>query len=146
MSFGAQDLRPGKDVFSVEGTYLGTVIWVATKPFNSLPHSHGGEGESGEGSSPPAFSGEAIGPMPTAHLGNTGPSRQSPATDYAAAPDGTPLPRTRSPTELVVLRLLTSLNWSTLRPRLLRVPVSLVQAVSHERIVLAPSSDAAAVG
>ena len=38
--------------------------------------------------------------------------------------------------ELLVLRLFVALNWSTLRPRLRRIPVALIQAVTLERIIL----------
>jgi hypothetical protein len=54
--------------------------------------------------------------------------------------DGRLPPSRGSNAELLVLRLLTSLNWATLRPRVWRVPVSLVQVASHERIVLAVSA------
>jgi hypothetical protein len=40
------------------------------------------------------------------------------------------------PTELIVLRGLVALNRATLKPRLRRIPVSQVQLVSLERIVL----------
>jgi hypothetical protein len=148
MSFAARDLRPGKDVFAVDGAYLGTVIWLVTDGAVRLPRSRARERDvgtvdicvgprlGGEGS-PSAFSGEAIGPMPTSDLGNTGPSSQSPSTAYATSPKRLDATDTRQPTALVVVRLLTSLNWSTLRPRVWRIPVSLVQAASHERIVLA---------
>jgi len=146
MSFSEQDLRPGKDVFSADGTYLGTVVWVTLKP---LPPNSRFRGEEKQGlgyeHAHPPFSGEAIGPMPTAALGNSGPYRQSSATGYATSSAGTAT-ATRLPTELVVLRLLTSLNWSTLRPRLRRIPVSLVQAVSHERIVVSASPDTDPLG
>ena len=133
MSFDARDLRRGMDVFAVNGAYLGTVVWVVTRSqtHDSAPATHPTQGG-------PTFSGEAIGPMPTASLGNGGPRSQSAATAYATSPACISVDRhgPRQPTELVVLRLLTSLNWSTLRPRVRRIPVGLVQAVSHERIVL----------
>ena len=78
--------------------------------------------------------------MPTAALGNSGPRRQTATTDYASVPDVPTYRPARAPADMVVLRMLTSLNWSTLRPRLRRIPVSLVQAVSLERIVLSATS------
>ena len=133
MSVTAPYLLRGKDVFDALGSYLGTVVWVRDRrrTQGSMPAARAWQ----DGST---FSGEAIGPMPTAALGNTGPRSQSQATAYATSLAGTRAGEqsTRQPTELVVLRLLTSLNWSTLRPRVRRIPFGLVQAVSHERIVL----------
>src|SRR5436189_4966802 len=107
MSFAARDLRRGKDVFDLAGTYLGTVIWVMSKPEDRLPLARGRErGPGGEGL-PEAFSGEAIGPMPTSALGNTGPSSQSPITNYATYPNRADTLDARQPTTLVVVRLLT---------------------------------------
>lgn len=143
MTFDGRDLRRGKDVFAVDGTYLGTVVWtIGGRPAGRQPIGHQRPADrtrtgevSGEtsGDAGPAFSGEALGPMPTSALGNTGPSRQSTVTAYATR---SPSDLEPQPAELVVLRLLTSLDWSTLRPRLWRIPVGLVQSVSHERIVL----------
>jgi len=134
MSFGARDLRPGKDVFDADGAYLGTVVWLVTRrpPHDAARSAH-------RASAGSTFSGESIGPMPTGALGNSGPRSQSPSTAYATTPprDRAGTDDARQPTELIILRLLTSLNWSTLRPRVRRIPVGLVQAVSHERIVLA---------
>lgn len=133
MSVAGRHLLRGKDVFDAVGAYLGTVVWVRGRrrtqdsaPATRAPH---------DGS---PFSGEAIGPMPTTALGNTGPRSQSPATAYATSAAGYRVgdQATRRPAELVVLCLLTSLNRSTLRPRVRRIPFGLVQAVSHERIVL----------
>lgn len=146
MSFDARDLRPGKDVFGSDGTYLGTVVWTlggppagvrrAGLPDRTADQLPRGDSAGASHDRASAFSGEALGPMPTAALGNGGPGRQSMATTYATTPDETSPRRTAAPSELVVLRLLTSLDWSTLRPRIWRIPVSLVQCVSHERIVL----------
>ena len=156
MSFDSRDLRRGKDVFDAAGTYLGTVTWVVMKTDDRLPVSRRREIDVGAGSEracepkeiraaqrrgpggeslTSAFSGESTGPMPTVALGNSGPRSQSPSNAYATAlrPG---VGAGRQPKDLIVLRLLTSLNWSTLRPRVWRIPVSLVQTVSHERIVL----------
>jgi hypothetical protein len=139
MSFDAPDLRRGMDVFDAAGTYLGTVVWVTSRALPRPPDSPARATPAHHADQP--FSGEAIGPMPTASLGNSGPRSQSPTTAYATSSAAARIGKhgARRPTELVVLRLLTSLNWSTLRPRVRRIPVSRVQAVSHERIVLAVS-------
>lgn len=133
MSVAARHLLRGKDVFDAEGTYLGTVVWVRDRR-----RTQGSAPAARASQAGPSFSGEAIGPMPTAALGNAGPRSQSPGTAYATSTAGYRVDEraTRQPAELVVLRLLTSLNWSTLRPRVRRIPIGLVQAVSHERIVL----------
>ena len=134
MSFAARDLRRGMDVFDADGTYLGSVVWLITRqsgrsavqpPRDSAARS--------------TFSGEAIGPMPTEALGNSGPRSQASSTAYATTPhpERRGVEDARRPTTLIVLRMLTSLNWSTLRPQLRRISISQVQTVSYERIVLA---------
>jgi hypothetical protein len=140
MSFNARDLRRWMDVFSSDGVYLGTVVWIIHQPATPGPHSPAWERGSSAGVSSSlsgaSFSGESLGPMPTAALGNGGPGRQSAATNHASAPAPGTGRHARRPAELVVLRMLTSLNWSTFRPSVRRIPVSMVQAASLERIVL----------
>jgi hypothetical protein len=136
LSFTDRDLRRGMDVYSADNVYLGTVIWVrlqggAQDPQRSTSILTGQD----------AFSGESLGPMPTARIGNSGPRSQSPRTAYASTPMVTADCAPRRPVELLAVRMLTALNWSTLRPRVWRIPVSLVQIVSLERIVLSCSAD-----
>ena len=119
------------DVFSADGVYLGTVAWIGHQRGQAEPHA-----ATASATSPSTFSGEALGPMPTARIGNDGPSRQTPATAYASGPRSVSTGSTRSPAELLVLRMMVSLNWSTFRPRVWRLPVSLVQIVALERIIL----------
>jgi hypothetical protein len=88
-----------------------------------------------------AFSGESIGPMPTVALGNGGPRSQTASTGYASRLPPTLGDAVGVPATLVVVRMLTSLNWSTLRPIVRRIPVSLVQLVSLERIALSARED-----
>lgn len=134
MSFDGRELRRGKDVFDADGVYLGTVVWVVTDTRAQPDRTASGQTPRDDVDREPVFSGESIGPMPTAALGNTGPDSQARATTYAT----TAGLKTNEPppTALLLLRLLTSMTWSTLRPRLRRIPVSLVQTASHERIVL----------
>ena len=144
MSFEVRDLRRGKDVFDANGTYLGVVAWVMVarpadderqvrRPVDRAPPGAPDASTAHE----PAFNGEASGPMPTAALGNGGPRSQSASQAYATSAAEPAPTAARRPVELIVVRLLTALNWSTLRPRISRIPVGLVQVVSQERIVLA---------
>ena len=137
MTFDARDLRRGMDTFSADGTYLGTVLWVVSEPVhNALVPADPGAGLVSAPASRSAFSGESLGPMPTARIGNSGPIRQSDAASYASRPRQSTAATTSRPAALIVVRLLTALNWSTLRPSVRRIPVSQVQSVSLERIVL----------
>ena len=132
MTFLGGELRRGMDVFDANGVYLGTVVHVARSRAERTKL------RTADASSIPAqglpFSGEALGPMPTAALGNSGPSRQSLLTHYASERPATA--SDREPTALYVVRLLVALDWTTLRPAVRRIPVRLIQNVSLERIVL----------
>lgn len=134
MSFGAHELRPGMDVFSADGVLLGSVVQIRYHPAELTVSS--ASGPVGTVQSVTPFTGEILGPMPTAKLGNGGPVRQHANTGYAAiaghaaAPAGAPM-------ELLVFRTLVNLDWRTLWPRLRWYPVTLIQHVSYERIVLA---------
>ena len=135
MTYSRGQLRQGMDVFGSDGGYVGAVIWVRTQRGSNTPEPAqiSNDGEQA-GATQAAFSGEALGPMPTASIGNTGPRRQTESTAYATARRGDA--PTVTVTELVVVRSLIALNWFTLRPRIRRVPISLVQTASHERIIL----------
>jgi hypothetical protein len=142
VSFLERDIRRGMDVFSLDGVYVGTVVHVSYERDRGGHHApHGGKAEatvrSGERrvSAEGQFSGESIGPMPTAVLGNDGPREQSPGTAYASAPRSSGRER-RRPVALVMVRLLTALNRATLRPRVRRISVDRVQGISLERIIL----------
>ena len=80
------------------------------------------------------FSGESLGPMPTAPLGNWGPTEQSAARRYATVGGrvGHPLGGGR----ILVRRWLVGLDPRTLWPRARWLPLDLVQTVSLERVVL----------
>lgn len=121
MGFDLRDIRPGMDVYTRDYVLLGTVQRI----------------EAGRGARPAALvtpgarqssavSGELLGPVPTAPLGNAGPRRQSAAEGYATAPDTDGLIGDGS---LIVTR------WWGLRGRR-RVPADLVQTVSLEHVVL----------
>jgi len=137
MTDSARQLRRGTDVFAADGVYLGTVVWVRT---TALPDEDGESGrpaavraDSGDAA---RFTGETLGPMPTADVGNGGPRRQNEQTGFASQSIASALDASSVASELVVLRLLVALNWGDFGPRLRRIPVSLVQVASLERIVL----------
>jgi hypothetical protein len=141
VSFARRDNRLGKDVFTLDGVYLGIVLWISggrrrrsgtrgPKPGDPRPAPVGQSDRAG------AFNGEALGPMPTAALGNFGPRSQSADTGHATTCSHESESAIDPPSTLIVVRTLTALNWSTLRPTVRRIPVSSIQAVSLERIVL----------
>src|SRR4051812_11617119 len=136
MSFDERDVRVGVDVFGADGIYLGTVVRVRweTPPPDPLPIAM--ERGSTERGGKAAFSGEGLGPVPTAVLGNDGPANQTKSTRYASLADTPPWAARRQPAELLIFRWLVSSNWATARPRLRRIPARLIQVVSLERIVL----------
>ena len=154
MSFSRRDLRRGVDVFSADNVYLGTVVWVrwegvaSASPPGPSPVRGGRDQDNlvspplstrerpGGGASPAPFSGERLGPMPTAALGNGAPVLQTVSNRYASESDRATKNDSGRPTELVIVRSLVSLNWDTLRPVIRRVPVELIQLVSLERIIL----------
>jgi hypothetical protein len=141
VSFARRDHRLGKDVFTLDGVYLGIVLWISggrrrrsgtrgPKPGDPRP------APAGQSVRASAFSGETLGPMPTAALGKSGPRGQSAETAYATTTSHGSELAIDPPSTLIVVRTLTALNWSTLRPTVRRIPVSSIQAVSMERIVL----------
>jgi hypothetical protein len=126
------------DVFSADGVYVGTVIHIIRRAILDAATRRTAEGSSAAPVS--GFSGEALGPMPTSALGNRGPRQQSAVMAFASsAASGQTDPSTR-PAELIVLRSLVALNRATLMPTLRRIPVTMVQLVSMERIVLSSTA------
>jgi len=122
------------DVFSADGVYLGTVVRVTGLPERDVTRTSAATPNTT--GSKVVFSGEALGPMPTGTLGNGGPARQTESSAYATDPSDHAHAVDHRPAQMIVFRWLVALTWSTLQPRLRRVPVSLVQNVSHEQIVL----------
>lgn len=149
MSFDERDIRRGMDVYAADDEYLGSVVRIVRRP---RPDTPAPAGAGGGGDSRPAlpraapvtalssFSGERLGPMPTATLGNAGPASQTGATAFATEPTGPSAPGHPPGTELIVFRWLVALDWRTLRPALWRIPLSLVRLVALERIVLATTA------
>ncbi len=84
--FRSGDIRWLMDVYTFDGAYLGNVLWIRAEQRGNRTASPTPLSEPGR------FDGEAIGPMPTQALGNTGPHVQSGQFDYATgAPRGSAL-------------------------------------------------------
>lgn len=126
MGFDRRDIRPEMDVYTLDNTYLGTVrqiiSGVEAQDEESVPEA---------ASQSSKVSGEQLGPMPTAIIGNRGPITQSAAQGYAVRADG--LQRI-GPGALVVGK------WHGLKSRRI-IPMDAVQTVSLERVVLKMSAD-----
>jgi hypothetical protein len=136
VSFDGHDLRVGTDVFDADCVYVGCVVRIRWDRSATVGSSIGSVATVA-----PPFSGERLGPMPTAALGNDGPLSQSPATRYASRWSSVVAPERGRPIELLVFRWLVSLNWATARPRLRRIPTDLIQVVALERINLSVRED-----
>lgn len=119
MSFDVRDIRPGMDVYSFDNVYLGTVRRVIREP---VPRQEVVPQEFQASQIP----GELLGPMPTATIGNPGPSTQSARRRFASQPDGAAL---IGHSRLVFGRLPVPIGWR-------EVSVDDVLAVSLERVVL----------
>lgn len=121
--FSTRDIRRGMDVYHEHGQYIGTVLLVRERParLKTLPAA-GQRFESG-------FSGESIGPVSTAAVGNVGPQTQRPGSDYGAA-----APAADVPSEVA------SFVVGSFRNLLLRcVDVADVESVSMERVIVRDS-------
>lgn len=130
MSFDDRDVRHGMDVFTLDNVRVGTIVWIrrsgprraartqATDPVGQVSRVNG----------------ESLGPMPTTHLGNRGPLSQGARTRFGSRAD--PDVRRLEGDELVVLRTPIGLELLSALPRLRRVPMTAVQTVSLERVVL----------
>lgn len=131
MTFDRRDVRRGMDVYTLDDAYLGTVVWVRGRSPAPKAAARRQEDRANEGS---AVSGELLGPMPTADLGNGGPRAQSARRAYATGDAlGEPL---SGGARVVVLRTPLGTDLRDLLPRLRQIPIDLVQTVSLERILL----------
>uniref|UniRef100_A0A7C2WAB0 Uncharacterized protein n=1 Tax=Thermorudis sp. TaxID=1969470 RepID=A0A7C2WAB0_9BACT len=119
MSFDVRDIRSGMDVYSFDNVYLGTVRRVIRGP---VPRREVVPQEFQASQLP----GELLGPMPTATIGNPGPSTQSARRRFASQPDGSePIGHGK----LVFGHLPVPIGWR-------EVSLDDVLAVSLERVVL----------
>ena len=126
MGFDASDIRRGMDVYTRDNVYLGSVLDVRPAATDRERRTPQERANSDAADQSRAQNGELFGPMPTAPLGNSGPSVQSAARAYASSPDSArPLGRGT----LTVGRWLGPIGRRT-------VSLDEVQTVSLERVVL----------
>jgi len=120
MTFDTRDIRVGMDVYTADGSYVGTVRKVLLGPAPSRRPPQVSQREAS------AVLGELLGPQPTAPLGNPGPEQQSARNAFATSPDDAlPLGAGR----FAVGRLPVPLGWRWFS-------LDDVLVVSFERVVL----------
>ena len=126
MGFDRHDIRTSMDVYTLDNVYLGTVLRIkegsATAAREQVP---------ADALQSSAVSGELMGPMPTAPIGNHAPRVQSAANRYATASAGEP--------PLGAGAIAVGRWWGLLGHR--TIPLDDVQTVSLERVVLRLRSD-----
>ena len=88
VSFDTRDLHRRLDVFARDDVYLGTIVKIVAADRPAMRPDASGEQEAPAARHPSRVSGELLGPMPTASLGNPGPLSQSAAGGYRTEPDG----------------------------------------------------------
>ncbi len=143
-------IRVGMDVYNSFGDrYLGSVVKVWRGPERTVHGSHSAEHQSSVTGSPQVHeegnvvdhasaqgeprNGEEMGPFPTAGAGNTGPSAQSAAHQYACA-------ETDDRTDVVRFAVRPGRINLGVFSRSFHVPTSAVTSVSMERILLTTST------
>jgi hypothetical protein len=132
-------IQRGMDVFTLDVVYVGTVVHVSQRPHRAtmappprpVPIAMGSGSQGAH-----QFSGEVLGPAPTAQIGNTGPSRQSRNAGFAANEVTSSTPGGGRSGYLVVVRLPVAQQWRAGLPSVRRLPLDLIQVVSLERVIL----------
>ena len=130
MSFDDRDVRRGIDVFTLDNELVGTVVWIRRGGSRQTATARVRESP-GQASAP---GGEALGPQPTTNVGNGGPLNQGAPALFASRTDHAG--RSLDGTDLWVLRTPIGPEYRHWLPRLRRIPVSAVQTVSFERVIL----------
>ena len=120
--FRTTELRPGMDVFRLDGGHIGTVIRVLPGP----EHSVAGDPDHSEAPEHRQFDGESSGPAPTREVGNFGPETQAPENFYGSR---TVYGESLGQGEIVVGTFL-----GMFRRR--RISFEQIQTVSMERVIL----------
>jgi hypothetical protein len=82
MSFDRGDIRPSMDVYTLDNSYLGTVLRIHANPITAAD-----EQVAPDALQSSDVSGELLGPVPTLPIGNRGPRTQSAGNRYATQPD-----------------------------------------------------------
>jgi hypothetical protein len=131
-------IQRGMDVFTLDGAYVGTVVCRSktAPPPDPLPMAM----ESGQRSGN-QFSGESLGPAPTASIGNRGPSSQARTAGFGALSADDADEPNGNHGQMVIFRWLVAQQWRRSGPVLRRLPLDLVQAVSHERVILSVTAE-----
>ena len=130
MSFDDRDVRRGMDVYTLDNALVGTVVWIRHGRMHEPVTVHATD----RADQVSAVSGEALGPVPTASVGNRGPMVQGALARFASRPDHAG--RSLDGGVLWVLRTPVGPEYRHLLPRVRRVPLLAVQTVSFERIIL----------
>lgn len=130
MSFDDRDVRRGMDVFTLDNELVGTIVWIRRGQSRQARSGQGADA-AGQVSAP---SGESLGPVPTANWGNRGPLTQGAPARFASRADRAA--HRLNGGELIVLRTPIGPDYRHPLPRLRRIPLTAVQTVSLERIVL----------
>jgi hypothetical protein len=153
MTLTRRDVRPGMDVYALDGAYVGTVLLVrgrseaddgasgraAGSGAASARAAAIGEADAGSRPTGSRVNGEALGPMPTAALGNAGPGAQAARSGYATeagGPGAAPLGR------VLVLRMPLGTQLHAPRFGLRWISPDLIQTVTLERVLLRVTEDA----
>jgi len=118
--FDHRDIRISMDVWTADNGYLGTVRRVLGEGVGVAAHVDAPDRREEDGR------GEALGPMPTQSLGNTGPVAQSTHAAYATNDDGA---------EFLGTGMMTVGHWAGLIGRR-TIALDHVQSVSLERVTL----------
>lgn len=126
MSFDTRDLYRPLDVFTRDEVFLGSILKIV--PTDGPPDASGAGVEQvwPAARQTSHVSGELLGPMPTAPLGNPGPAAQSAARGYRAAPDDA---RTFAGGTMLVGRW-----WGLVGRRTIRLDQ--IMSLSLERVIL----------
>lgn len=131
--------KRGMDVFTLDGEYVGTVLHVSCPP-HPAPLSRARPRGSPRDAA--GFSGESLGPAPTASLGNSGPATQARTSGFGAVSDVKVAGADeRRVGHIVVFRLLVPRQWSAWTPLLRRLRLELVQTVTLERVILSVTAE-----
>jgi hypothetical protein len=122
MTFDVRDIRSPLDVYTLDNTYIGSVLRVMSEYTATFDQQSPDLQQHG----PDAVDGEQLGPAPTQEIGNRGPGVQAARTRYGITADDA-LPLGEGDFEV-------GKWWGLIGRRM--IPVDAVLSVSLERVVL----------
>jgi hypothetical protein len=134
--FDVRDLHRPLDVFTRDEVHLGTIVKIMPADGAASGPGTGVEQVQPAAQQKSHVSGELLGPMPTAPLGNPGPAAQSAARGYRAEPDDA---RTLAGGSMVVGRW-----WGLVGRRTIRLDQ--IMSLSLERVILKQTYEELAAG